>query len=384
MTTFKHTDSHRTHTNITCSMYKNRANTHVLNRMLEFGKNKLQQWCDVDSVKLINKKKQVLKQLTQPVVDPISQFTIEHSLKRQLNTIDTLLKYGNIKRQKKKWSQHTQQLQSSQGKLGDTFKQNVGRLIIANRLLCRDTEIFYNDQNTCSKCHCLYTFDHVTHMNVCTSCGISERVLFVMEDQSQDLLVGKNPVAVIEKSKNNNTSKKSTSVYHRSPLYKRYLQQFSSTAPPIPLEIMKTLYQYLSNIHLQNSVRCRPTPVATVLRSSGFSKWSNSSVIISKMFNGEPVPKMSDDLINRLVHRFVIIFRAANLTETSDKQKIPSFEFLTHILLHIEGEQRLAKSFKTHKTRSILLKTFHQFTVLLDIVKRSPENDVEWLNLPDF
>jgi hypothetical protein len=371
------------------SIYKNRANVHVLNRMLEFGEGKLKIWCEKDTNNLLEAKDSLLEELKTIPNNTISTMTEQNTIKRKLSNIMKSLDAVEYNTKKKEWLYHTKQLMlNTTG--SNNMNENISRLVIANRMLKRDTEIFYNDQNSCSRCENLFTFDHITNLNVCNSCGLSNRVLFVLEDKSQDLLVGKDPVSINTNIKNTNVLNNepslkvtTSSIYHRSPLYKRFLQQFSVTAPPIPMDIMKTLYQYLSNIHLQNSVRCRPTPVASILRASGYSKWANSSIVISKMFNGEPIPKLSNDLIDRLVHRFIIIFRVANI-QNATKQKIPSFEFLTHILLYIEGEFRLATSFKTHKTRSILLKTFNQFKCLLEVIKQSPQNDMEWKNLPNF
>jgi hypothetical protein len=82
------------------------------------------------------------------------------------------------------------------------------------------------------------------------------------------------------------------------------------------------------------------TRVHAVARRNQFPKFI-------KYFNGEAVPRLTNQLIDKLVHRFIIIFKVANMQHAS-KQKIPSFEFLTHKLLHIEGETRLAKSFIKH------------------------------------
>ena len=350
--------------------------------MLDFGKGKLKQW-SVEDIKTLKQKQSVLSKRLASMkaehIDDISFLTTQHSLMRQLGTIDQSLQRFQFDQVCKTWTQHAKQLQPITNQ--QSQQHNVGRMVIANRLLHRETEIFYNDQNVCQRCNCLYVFDHITNVNICSSCGSVFRVLFVLEDQSQDLLVGKDPISTQNK---NYEKSQQVSIYHRSPLYRRFLQQFSVNAPQIPLDIMSTLYQYLSNIHLQNSVRCRPTPVATILRANGFSKWASSAITISKMFNGEPVPRLSDVLIERLVHRFIIIFQVVNVHTEKKKQKIPSFEFLTHILLFLENEPRLARSFKTHKTRDILLKTYTQFLELLESVKSSPLNDCDWTNLPVF
>jgi hypothetical protein len=176
---------------------------------------------------------------------------------------------------------------------------------------------------------------------------------------------------------------KATSEYHyvRSPLYRRYLSQFGDDVPVIPTEIMRVLYRYLSNIHLQNSIRCRPTPVGNILRTHGFAKWSSLAIRITKIFNGEPVPVIPKETINRLVERFETIFHEAS----RHKKKLPSFEFITNILLRIEGRSDLAASFALHKTRSVLRRISAELTSLIENVKLSNNTtSLQWDNVPIF
>jgi len=109
----------------------------------------------------------------------------------------------------------------------------------------------------------------------------------------------------------------------------------------------RVLYRYLSNIHLQNSIRCRPTPVGNILRTHGFPKWANIAIRITKLFNGEPISVLPDALVERLVERFDVIFRESS----KRKRKLPSFEFITNILLR---RPDLASSFALYKTRVVL------------------------------
>jgi hypothetical protein len=148
------------------------------------------------------------------------------------------------------------------------------------------------------------------------------------------------------------------------------------------MKVMQALYQYLSMIHLQTSVRCRPTPVASLLRNNGFAEWAPYAVVITKQFNGEPIPLLSEDITNRLVHRFEVIFRTC--TREDVKQKIPSFELLTHILLHIEGYPKLAMGFSIHKSRNVVQKTLKQILNLVPILHSESPKEMTWTNFPDL
>jgi predicted Zn-ribbon and HTH transcriptional regulator len=252
---------------------------------------------------------------------------------------------------------------------------HIGRLVISNRIMGRPTESFFTDPDKCKRCGIFYIFDHVTNIHTCTKCGYSIDVLFISEDNSQDVLVTKDP------NIGSSSGSKTPSDYHyiRSPLYKRYLGQFGEDVPVIPTEVMRVLYRYLSNIHLQNSIRCRPTPVGNILRTHGLAKWANLSIRITKLFNGEPIPLIPVEMIDRLVLRFDLIFRESS----RQKQKLPSFEFITNILLRIEGRPDLSVAFALHKTRSVLRRIAGDLYKLIDLVKLS-DSGLTWDNLPVF
>jgi hypothetical protein len=329
-------------------MYANRSNSHVIDRMIDVGEKKhrisIGQENDRNVVQLqkmqrrthpreaktsiryhldrINEERKVLK-LRRSIQDYNSGFTMESWTIR-----------ANALRQKK--------------------TSIISRLVYTNRLLGRAPEVYFSDPDRCHGCDAVCTFMQWSSQNVCLSCGLVRFVLFSVDDSSKDVLVTKDPVSGMDVSPEGTSSQSTTREpgvsgceyqYLRIPLYRKYLGQFEESVN-IPMDVMRILYRYLSNIHLQNSIRCRPTPVGNILRQNGYSKWSNFSVRISKAFNGEPIPILSPELIDKLSERFGIIFKASIGT----KHKLPCFEYLTHVLLLCERQPDLAQSFVLHKT----------------------------------
>lgn len=347
------------------TIYTNRSNCHVIDRMLENGKTK---WIEEKTHRYERDKNELASLLGCP--DPHSEEDIQ--LSKFVNEMKRVKRIDDLKKVVSDY-ENCSHLIEWENMISHIYKkkdQYVGRLVIANRIMNRPTETFYMDPDKCMSCNEYYSFNSVINVNICNRCGYTVEVLFISEDNSQDVLVNKDPG-----TGSTRTVDKPTTDYQyvRSPLYRRYLNQFSEDVGPIPVEIMRVLYKYLSTIHFQNSIRCRPTPVSNILRQQGFPKWANMSIRISKVFNGEPIPILSKELIGRLVERFEIIFDESSRR----KQKLPSFEFITNILLRIEGEIELAQSFALQKTRTVLRKIFNELTTIIDVI-RTRDTKFDW------
>jgi ribosomal protein S27AE len=353
------------------TIYTNRSNRHVIDRMLDIGKKRNQEQVQTEFESDVHAVEALDTQLSEHDAHNrhrIDFFTQRRLLERKRTALKRRVKVYESGAYHTHWDAMTQQLYKRED-------HHIGRLVISNRIMGRPTESFFTDPDKCTRCGVFYTFDHVTNVHTCTQCGYTIDVLFISEDNSQDVLVTKDP------NTGSSVVPKPQSDYHyiRSPLYKRYLSQFGDSVPVIPTEVMRVLYRYLSNIHLQNSIRCRPTPVGNILRTHGFSKWANMAIRITKLFNGEPIPVIPPETIDRLVTRFDIIFRESS----KQKQKLPSFEFITNILLRIEGRPDLAESFALHKTRVVLRRITADLYKLIDHTKETP-SDLNWDNIPIF
>jgi predicted Zn-ribbon and HTH transcriptional regulator len=352
------------------TIYTNRSNRHVIDRMLDTGRARHEEKLCIEYAT----DRQTLESIEGELADlemnnrhELTFYTTRRRLERKRDTLARRTKVYESGQYRSQWDKMTRELYQRKD-------HHIARLVISNRIMGRPTENFFTDPDKCRRCGIHYIFDSVTNVHTCTQCGFTVDVLFISEDNSQDVLVTKDP-----NTGSSNTSKPQSDYHYiRSPLYRRYLSQFGDSVPVIPTEVMRVLYCYLSNIHLQNSIRCRPTPVGNILRTHGFSKWANLAIRITKLFNGDPIPVIPVAVIDRLVQRFDIIFQESS----KQKQKLPSFEFITNILLRIEGRTDLASSFALHKTRAVLRRIASELFALIDKTKDTSE--LSWDNFPVF
>ena len=349
------------------TIYTNRSNRYVIDRMLDTGYTRQKHAWKQEHEKNCQELATIMCHPTPDAAD-ISFFTFQHQRLLRINLLKKKIAAFESGDHEKEWTMQTRRMYHRPD-------QHVARLVLCNNIMKRPTECFFMNPDKCPDCITFYTFDTVTNVQTCPKCGYTVEALFVSEDNSQDTLVTRDPNVASSAG----TKPGSDYTYVRSPLYRRYLGQFSEDVVTIPTTVMQVLYRYLSNIHLQNSIRCRPTPVGNILRTHGLSKWSSMSIRISKIFNGEPVPMLPVDLIERMVVRFDAIFHEASRT----KKKLPSFEFITHILLRIEGRPELAKSFALHKTRSVLRRIYEDLKQLIHAVQ-SADTTLTWDNIPTF
>ena len=362
-------------------MYQNRTNPFVIRRMIERGRTSFKSQLQVQIVNIQKSITQLNTQVESQCPDnDLCHYLHIKSLQKRIHRYSSRLLrlQQDLEQSHDVFTHRVGNLSISTTQTMDN-QQSIERLVLVERLLQKPCEMFHVDPSMCKQCNVTYLFDSVTSVFTCPKCGKCQHVLFLHTDQSQDLLVEKQPVTKNTQTKNT-TSRASN--YTRSPLYRRYLSQFAEGGISIPTKVMKALYQYLSMIHLQTSVRCRPTPVAALLRSNGFSEWAPYAVIITKQFNGEPIPILSQTIIDRLVERFEVIFQAC--TRNVVKQKIPSFELLTHILLFLDGHLKLAMGFSLHKSRDVVKKTITQIRNLLPILHSKSPAGMTWTNLSEL
>ena len=170
-------------------------------------------------------------------------------------------------------------------------------------------------------------------------------------------------------SNNIRTKKKTT--------YSRFIMQFIDTRPDIPNNVMRLVYDQLSTIHLLSSIRCRATPVASILRSHNLLEWVPYATVISRQFNGQWSPRIPKKIIHAVIERFDLITRV-----TTDKErKTLGVDLLTSTCLAAEGELKFSRAFSLMKTRSVMRLSS---TRLREAITRAEiiEPSVDWSLVP--
>jgi hypothetical protein len=190
---------------------------------------------------------------------------------------------------------------------------------------------------TCSECNKLLIVDNIESTSICRSCGLTFANIDFLEPEGIRI-------------------KKKDIEYERAPLYSKYLQQFSSfVMGQVPQEILETIFNQLYASHLLNRQRIKPTPIISMLKTNKLNDYVPFAYKISKIMNREEMVYLSDEIIQKLNRRFVVLTSLFKNT-VQETGKFLSFEFLTRQFLLMEGEKSLANNFSIHKTKQVLLR----------------------------
>lgn len=261
--------------------------------------------------------------------------------------------------ERRKWEDQKAQLEAG--------ISSVASLVYLQKIIKDPTSVFYHKCDTCKKCQESLIFDHIQYNNICPRCHEVTNVLIASEDLSTDIMIFKAQTEMNISS--TNITKKNTSK-NRVPLYKRYLQQFSNHMPEIPKEVFATIYLNLSSVHILSSARARHAPISSILRNNGMTQYIHQSMRITKLFNGQKVPNISDALMDRLLTRFEIICRVYTGYKLT-------FEMVTYVLLKMENENTLAECFSLPSSKNVLKKSYNKLVRIVDECKIL-EPDLSW------
>jgi len=235
----------------------------------------------------------------------------------------------------------------------------VQSLVFANRLLDKPPEVYPFDADKCSGCNMVFSFNAIDSMNICSICNISIPVLFQSEDTSADTLIlrcivsgtalekstGLVPLPVKKPTKEKN---------NRLPFFKKFLNQYAEV---IPEDVFLYLHRcHSSNIHIPNMSSCRSTVVAIWLKESSlYSKYEKMATRITNEMCGLSSPRLSKELIEKLIVRFDQFVKASKTVLTVEQRKKNAcFEFLSNRFLLLENEFKLSRTFNLPKTRTVL------------------------------
>lgn len=235
------------------------------------------------------------------------------------------------------------------------FLDSQRRVIHNKRTAGRYCPVYVNG-SACLVCKGAMMMDTRQTIRTCTKCAI---VSFRLEDS----LVPTQAKKAVR-----------LGYYNRCTLYRKYIEQFYEQAPPIPQVVISTICRELFNVHIMCTNKCRPTPVANILRMTNNSQWVSYAVKITRLINNDPPVVFSGDLINRLHLRCSILSSLDN--EDGLKCKFMNFEFLTKQFLCMENELQLAQAFHAHKTPEVLHRAENR---LADYCARIPTpRDMPW------
>ena len=172
---------------------------------------------------------------------------------------------------------------------------------------------------------------------------------------------------------------KRTIVYNRCSLYRKYIMQFHANAPAIPRHLLDILHQKLFNVHILTSAKCRPTPIANILRQTQNTQWVSHAVRISRLMNKCRPILFTQSIIDRLVQRCEIIneYNATQLPEDC-KSKFLNFDFITKQFLLMDEHKSLAVLFTAHKTKKVLERAENRLRCLCDTLNATNTFQMPW------
>ena len=253
------------------------------------------------------------------------------------------------------------QWQSRSAQLLKNPSKNLATLIQAGKLLRAKTEIIFTNTDHCTICNHKYVFDCQRYVNICIHCKVVKIVLIADEDTMNDILVLREHVV-----NSVPTTQSSTSVRNgRLTLYKKFMYQFAEDVPEVPEEVFAVIYNNLSSVHMLTSFRCKSVPVTDILRNNNYKEWISQSMRITMLFNGEKVPCINTQLLQKCLTRFEHV----SLITLNDV-KLLSFEILTHVFLTLENEKVIAGLFLLPRSKNVLINMIARIKIMCEACKK--------------
>ena len=198
--------------------------------------------------------------------------------------------------------------------------------------IIKNGDISLTDVNLCRRCQGHIQISTKTSTTICRTCDTETTFVFSKTDFFDN---GK------------------FSTYDRSPLFRKYLDNFSELVKDPPKCILVKIYEHLSKSHTIHSIR--PTTVANTLKTLGLTQFNTIVIRITKIMLQDPIPVLSEALIDRLVLRFDKIVETFNsIRSCALRKKILNFEYLCAKFLLMERRSDLSEMFHLLKTRHIL------------------------------
>lgn len=195
-------------------------------------------------------------------------------------------------------------------------------------------------------------FDHYT----CNSCLKNMDLMSLPEDSQmvcpycgdvqEDLW---NPMDYVEQKEGKSSG------YDPTNLFTKFLSQFSVHAVDPPEEVFKIIQQHLYKIHINCREKAKSTPINDILRKSDLQKYVPMAQRISRIYQGLPIPQLTDEMIERTVKRFKQLTQVfSEVRVKQNRKKYPKFSYFAKICLEMDGYHEQAALFESHRTRAVL------------------------------
>lgn len=235
-------------------------------------------------------------------------------------------------------------------------KQNIIYKMIFNESSLR--LVTCDSDRVCPSCDKVYVVSQRRAVQSCPGCGhTTRRYESIQENQFLDELHVKQ-------------------VYKRIPLYRRFLLQYNTDEPDIPAEVYDVILKGLFQCHVFTRAKCKPTPITHILRKHKLSKWIPYALKISRTLNSEdPIEYLPDNVIDTLLSRFEEI---VNVFEVGAKGKFLNYEFLTHMMLLMDGKTQYTPMFGCHKTANVYTRSMGRLQQLCAKLKELPTTKHSW------
>ena len=113
------------------------------------------------------------------------------------------------------------------------------------------------------------------------------------------------------------------------------------------------------------SFRCKSVPVTDILRNNNYKEWISQSMRITMLFNGEKVPCINTQLLQKCLTRFEHVSLI-----TLDEVKLLPFEILTHVFLTLENEKFIAGLFLLPRSKNVLINMIMRIKIMCEACKK--------------
>lgn len=227
-----------------------------------------------------------------------------------------------------------------------------GTTVVVESLLPTQPRAFAVDSSSCLKCGSVVKFNQTNCQLICQYCGFCATSIFVTKDVSDDAVANKRYTKTSHTPTQRAPPKQDDVVGPKVAHFQQWLEQFTAAAPRTPAAVFDVLYRELSHVQVAASAKCRPTHVATVLKSYGFKEHLPAVNRIAMECNGYTTPNLDEPTRDRMVGRY------REIVEVEARHNIPAkvytFEFVCTLVFWAEARTEFLPTIFVQKARNVL------------------------------